>query len=81
MNVQDSKGWLKKQLDIVGIKLMLEGQLLGAENNPAPEERIGSSAHAPPLLSLPGLTLEATAPVFAILDNWRVSSITSASLK
>ena len=50
------------------------------ENTPASEEAIGSPAYTPPLLSLPGLTLEATAPVFAILDNWRVSCIILALL-
>ncbi|KAK9831064.1 hypothetical protein WJX74_001635 [Apatococcus lobatus] len=84
--LKDPKGWLKKQLDIHNIMMTLERRRVRAEGDHAPrqsstQEGPASASPGYPLLSLPGLTAEAVAPVFAILENWKVVEGSIATVK
>ncbi len=78
MALQDPTGWLKKQLDANGISITLERRAADDGNaaGPTPQQAgqpLNQAASPCPLLSLPGFTLDAVAPVFAILENITVN--------
>ena len=77
--MQDPTGWLKKQLDASNILVMLERRAVNPVGSAAPavhrpEQQLSTAVCPYPLLSLPGLSIDAVAPVFAILENITVSN-------